>query len=117
MESKYFMKKVLFILPILALIACDKKNSEKEIENCINQIADIVFCSPFDCESLYISYNGFEHELTAEEAVQLSPNWSYGNMHRYLPAIFDGTLEEHEKDACETLERLKNYLQEHGVNN
>ncbi len=83
-----------------------------KIEKCITTIIDKVFCNNEECDRLYISHNG-DHHLTAEEAIQISSNWVYSNMRLYAN---DGTLQEHEKDACEVVDRLFKYIDEAGLN-
>lgn len=106
------MKKTLFILPLLALTACD--NTTISPETCIDEITQIVYCTSSNCDSLYIKYNGQHHNLTPENAMKISRNWTPTNMHLYRN---DGTLQEHEKDACKTLERLHKYIYETGLEN
>lgn len=87
-----------------------------KIEKCINTIGDLVYCDGENCDALYVSINeGFASRvLTAEEAVKISPNWDYSNMRVY---VNDGKLEEHEKDACEVVDRLLQFIDEQGLNN
>ena len=45
--------------------------------------------------------------------MKISSNWDYSNMRLYSN---DGRLEEHEKDACEVVDRLFKYIDEAGLN-
>lgn len=83
-----------------------------KIEKCINTIVDKVYCMDENCDSLYIFYRG-HHELRAEAAMKISSNWDYSNMRHYTN---DGRLDEHEKDACEVVDRLFKYIVEAGLN-
>lgn len=83
-----------------------------KIEKCITTIVDKVYCDNEECDRLYIFHSG-HHYLTAEEAMKISSNWDYSNMRLYSN---DGRLEEHEKDACEVVDRLFKYIDEAGLN-
>ena len=83
-----------------------------KIEKCITTIVDKVYCDNEECDRLYIFHSG-HHYLTAEEALKISSNWDYSNMRLYSN---DGRLEEHEKDACEVVDRLFKYIDEAGLN-
>lgn len=94
-----------------------------KIEKCINTIVDTVSCDNEECNRLYIAGTVYcdneecksdHHYLTAEAAIKISPNWDYSNMRTY---VNDGKLEEHEKDACEVVDRLFKYIDEAGLNN
>ena len=83
-----------------------------EIEKWITTIVDKVYCDNEECDRLSIFHHG-HHYLTAEEAMKISPNWDYSNMRHYAN---DGRLEEHEKDACEVVDRLFKYIDDAGLN-
>ena len=102
------MKKLLFLLPILALTACD---NNKQIEKCIDDINSKVLCANDECNVLYIKHTLNEKiyyiSLLPNEALTLSKNWDYPNIKMYKN---DGKMEKHEKDACEVLERVNNFI-------
>ncbi len=52
------------------------------------------------------------HYISADDAKQLSPNWDFSDMKRY--DLSDG-VQEYEQDACEVLEKLRQYKHEHGL--
>ena len=83
-----------------------------KIEKCITTIVDKVHCNNEECDRLYIFHRG-HHYLTAEAAMKISANWDYSNIRLYSN---DGRLEEHEKDACEVVDRLFKYIDEAGLN-
>ena len=85
-----------------------------KIEKCITTIVNKVYCNNEDCDRLYIFHDGHHYYLTAEEAIKISPNWDYSNMRLYTN---DGRLEEYEKDACEVVNKLFNYIDNAGLNN
>lgn len=107
-----------------------KKPSKEEI--CIRDICNRVFfesdedVKPGQPKKLVISknineYNGnrqsvrFRSEnfvLPQEDALAISKNWDYNNMKTYNND--DNELKEHEKDACEVLDRLNAYIKAKG---
>ena len=80
-----------------------------KIDKCISEICDKVYCLNMKCNALTIHIKGTTHDfdLSAEDALSISKNWDYSNMKRYLN---DGKLEEHEKDACDVVDRLNKYI-------
>lgn len=120
-------KTAIFILPIAALLltACEKKEDTKKIERCIDQICEKV---AYDGEKLYLlttlnvhskdgqsvkMYTNHQVEIPAEEAIKISKNWDLNNMKIYTNT--DKNLQEHEKDACETLYNLNMYISSHDL--
>ena len=107
-----------------------KKPSKEEI--CIRDICNRIFFEPDEDvkpgqpKKLVISknineYNGnrqsvrFRSEnfvLPQEDALAISKNWDYNNMKTYDND--DNELKEHEKDACEVLDRLNAYIKAKG---
>ena len=120
------MKKLSFlILPMAAMLltACEKKEDTKKIERCIDQICEKV---AYDGEKLYIlttlnvhtnssvkMYTNYHVEIPAEEAIKISKNWDLNNIKLYTNT--DKKLQEHEKDACETLYNLNMYISSHDL--
>ena len=120
-------KTAILILPIAALLltACEKKEDTKKIERCIDQICEKV---AYDGEKLYVlttlnvhskdgqsvtMYTNHQVEIPAEEAIKISKNWDLNNMKLYTNT--DKKLQEHEKDACETLYNLNLYISSHDL--
>lgn len=120
-------KTAIFILPIAALLltACEEKEDTKKIEHCIDQICEKV---AYDGEKLYVlttlnvhskdgqsvtMYTNHQVEIPAEEAIKISKNWDLNNMKLYTNT--DKKLQEHEKDACETLYNLNLYISSHDL--
>lgn len=83
-----------------------------KIEKCITTIVNKLHCDNEECSRLYIYHRG-NHNLTAEDAIKISSNFDSSNMRRYTN---DGKLEEYEKDACEVVDRLFQYIDEAGLN-
>ena len=79
-----------------------------KVERCIMEIGDKVYCDNNACNRLAVKMHGMFKTLSQEDALSLSKNWDYSNMKRY---INDGKLEEHEKDACEVVDRLRTYIE------
>lgn len=122
------MKKLsLLIVPIAAMLltACEKKEDTKKIERCIDQICEKV---AYDGEKLYVlttlnvhskdglsvvAYANHPVEIPAEEAIKISKNWDLNNIKLYTNT--DKKLQEHEKDACETLYNLNLYISSHDL--
>jgi hypothetical protein len=122
------MKKLsLLILPIAAMLltACEKKEDTRKIERCIDQIGEKV---AYDGEKLYVlttlnvhskdgqsvkMYTNYQVEIPAEEAIKISKNWDLNNIKLYTNS--DKKLQEHEKDACETLYNLNMYISSHDL--
>ena len=122
------MKKIAFLmLPIVAVLltACEKKEDTKKIERCIDQICEKVL---YVGEKLYVlttlnvhskdgqsvkMYTNHQVEIPAEEAIKISKNWDLNNIKLYTNS--DKELQEHEKDACETLYNLNMYISSHDL--
>ncbi|MBD5388649.1 hypothetical protein HDR63_00120 [bacterium] len=85
-------------------------------ERCIQEIVDQVWCSDENCTSLQVFQNGDTYigTLTATEALALSPNWDYSNMKLYDN---DGVIQDHEKDACDVLKRLRRFMRSRSGDN
>lgn len=82
-------------------------------EKCITEIVNKVICNSDKCDRLILS-DEKSKPLSQEEALLLSKNWNYNDMKYYRN---DGKLEEHEKDACEVLERIKQFVIDNGLDN
>ena len=82
-------------------------------EKCITEIVDKVLCNSDKCDRLILS-DKKNKTLSQEEALLLSKNWNYNDMKYYRN---DGKLEEHEKDACEVLERIKQFIIDNDLDN
>lgn len=122
------MKKIFFImmsLAVLTTVACEKKQDTKNIEQCIDKICEKV---AYDGEKLYIlttlnvhskdgksvkMYTNHPVEIPADEAIKLSKNWDLNNVKLYTNT--DGKVQEHEKDACDTLYNLNMYISAHDL--
>ncbi len=102
-----------------------KKEDTKKIERCIDQICEKV---AYDGEKLYVlttlnvhskdgqsvkMYTNHHVEIPAEEAIKISKNWDLNNIKLYTNT--DNKLQEHEKDACETLYNLNMYISSHDL--
>ena len=53
--------------------------------------------------------------LTQEEALKITKNWDYNNIKLYNHQ--DQKLQEHEKDACDVLQRLNDFIKKHSESN
>ena len=84
------------------------------IEKCITEIVENVFCENEECTKLSIHGEGKTRSLSQQEALGLSSNWDYSNMKLYQN---DGKLEEYEKDACDLLERVKQFIYDNDLDN
>lgn len=78
-----------------------------KIERCITEICEKVYCENEECTKLSVFDEGNTKFLSQQEALALSSNWNYNDMKHYRN---DGKLEEHEKDACEVLDRLNKFI-------
>lgn len=78
-----------------------------KIEKCITDICEKVFCENDACNLLSIDTHVKTTVLSAQDAISLSKNWDYNDMKYYRN---DGKLEEHEKDACEVLDRINKFI-------
>ena len=76
-------------------------------EKCITEIVDKLFCLNEECNKLSLRIGVKSKVLSQEEAFSLSTNWDYSNMKFYQN---DGKLEEHEKDACEVIDRINKFI-------
>ncbi|MBR4892256.1 MAG: hypothetical protein IKZ34_03705 [Alphaproteobacteria bacterium] len=78
-----------------------------KIERCINDITKKIYCMNTQCNQLALQI-GVEHiVLTQKDALLLSQNWDYSNMKLYQN---DGVIEDHEKDACEVLYKINQFI-------
>lgn len=84
-----------------------KYKMPNKIERCITEITETVYCNNENCDSLFVIYKGKRLDLSQQDALSISSNWDYKNMKRYHN---DGKLEEHEKDACDVLDRLNKFI-------
>lgn len=99
-----------------------KYKMPNKIERCINEIVQTVFClnsvgnpdqEKESCDFLMlVTHNGKSLDLTQKDALSISSNWDYKNIKLYQN---DGKLEEHEKDACEVLDRLNKFIHDTGL--
>ena len=84
-------------------------------ERCINEIISKISCETMRCKELAIYLPSAEQrfvKLSREEAMSISANWDYSNMKLYSN---DGVVQEHEKDACETLKRLNKFIKDRNL--
>ena len=115
------------MLPIASILltACEKKEDTKNIERCIDQICEKV---AYDGEKIYMlttlkvhskdgqsvkMYTNHKVDIPAEDAIKISKNWDYNNIKLYTNT--DKKLQQHEKDACETLYNLNMYISSHDL--
>ena len=56
----------------------------------------------------------WEIKIPTEDAMAISKNWDPKNFKTYLNSDKSPTVEEHEKDACDVLARLKTYMADKG---
>ncbi len=90
-----------------------KYSIQSETEKCINKIVDTVYFTQENSNELAVWSDGKRFTLSSEDAYRITPNWDYENMKPYSNA--DGVVQNYEKDACEVLERLYKYMDEHGL--
>lgn len=83
-----------------------------KVENCITEIVKKVYCENEECTQLSVFDEGKTKVLSQQEALTLSSNWNYSSMKYYRN---DGKLEEHEKDACEVLDRVNKFIDDNDV--
>ena len=57
---------------------------------------------------------GVDVKIPTEDAIAISKNWDPNNFKIYSHFYKSPTVEEHEKDACDVLERLKKYVSDKG---
>lgn len=81
-------------------------------EKCITEIVDKVYCLNEECNKLSVHIGVKDKVLSQEEALSLSKNWDYSNMKFYQN---DGKLEEHEKDACEVVDRINKFVYDNDI--
>lgn len=95
----------------------DRQNTSKDgvndetIINCIEEIMDTTFITPKN--KIKISCANHDHELTSQQALAISQNWDYNNLQLYSNT--DSVVQEHEKDACETLKKLNKYIKDNNL--
>lgn len=93
-----------------------KYKMPNKIERCITEIGNMVYSMGPDQNgihhSLMINYGTHSLDIYEKDALSISKNWDYNNMKLYKN---DGKLEEHEKDACEVLGRLKKFIHDTGM--
>jgi hypothetical protein len=94
----------------LSLKSGAKAKKRNNIEKCIDEICDKVYLNSRDGSfKLFLNiWPVVDIELSAEQAKKLSRNWDYSNPKLYNNT--DGILNDYEKDACEALNRVNNYL-------
>lgn len=80
-------------------------------ERCILEIGNKVFCMNDDCSKLIVKYGTEDVILSQEDALKISSNWDYSNMRLYSNA--DNEIKDYEKDACDVLDRLNNFIKEY----
>lgn len=85
-----------------------------KVEKCITEIVEKVYCENEECTQLSVFDEGNSKVLSQQEALEISANWNYNDMKYYRN---DGKLEEHEKDACEVLERIKQFIIDNDLDN
>lgn len=66
-----------------------------------------------DYVGVIVSRRYYMEKIPADDAVAISENWDYKNLKLYSN-YDDKGVEAHEKDACETLERLNAYIEKRG---
>jgi hypothetical protein len=97
------------------------------VEKCIDYIENTVYLDEKSESKLAIAQPVNKHfadgrvrfyeeykAIPATDAIKISPNWDPANP-KYYSNGSDRVLEEHEKDACETVERLKQYMAENNL--
>ena len=93
----------------------DRQNTSKDgvndetIINCIEEIMNTTFITTSE-NKIKISCAIPYPELTSQEALAISQNWDYDNLQLYSNT--DSVVQEHEKDACETLKKLKKHIKD-----
>ncbi len=83
------------------------KTDDETITECIGGIISLTY---YDKSKITISCD--EHKTVAytlndKEALSISTNWNYNNIKTYNS---DDQIEEHEKDACEALKKLTEFM-------
>lgn len=113
------------------IITCDivipSKHAYKkptDIELCIDNIEHLVRYDPVK-NKISILQTVYEHfaknkkmrervnniEISATDAITISKNWDYNNIRLYQNGA-ERIIQDYERDACETLERLNKYITE-----
>ena len=85
--------------------------NDETIINCIEEIMDTTFITPQN--KIIISCANSDHELTSQQALAISQNWDSNNLQLYSNT--DSVVQEHEKDACETLKKLNKYIKDNNL--
>ena len=83
------------------------KTDDETITECIDGIISLTY---YDSSKITIScdeHKTGDYTLNAEEALSISTNWNYNNIKTYNS---DDQIEEHEKDACEALKKLTEFM-------
>lgn len=128
--------KFLYVFSILlALCACEERSAHNvnnanvvdgdvnaltdadDVNQCIDKIENLSHLQKaYDNNSGEMKYviiiPGYG-VLTYEQALQISTNWDYNDLKFYTNQ--DQELQEHEKDACEVLERLTTFIETNNV--
>lgn len=79
---------------------------------CINYLVSYSFTDCDDCFGGVLSYT-----IPAEDAIKLSPAWDYSaEIKAYFLRKENEELPEYAKDACDVLERVKQYIVDKGLN-
>lgn len=81
--------------------------NDKTIIKCIEVIMNTTHFITSQ-NKIKISCANHDHELTPQQALAISKNWDDKNLRPYSNT--DSVVQEHEKDACETLKKLKKYI-------
>lgn len=103
-----------------------------ETESCVRQIQNIVIlegdsdlyvqqeCRMWasrESKALGVSeqpcYSSYT-KIPVQDAILITENWNPENFKKYLLSDNDAVLDEHEKDACDVLKRLKAYIADKG---
>jgi hypothetical protein len=82
---------------------------DKTIQDCIDQIVQYTYytANPAAIKISCDKNKTTAHTLTKEETLSISKNWNYDNIKLYNST----EIEAHEKDACETLKKLRDFMQ------
>ena len=83
--------------------------TDAQIDQCIKEIYKTgLIYSDADENKLAVRLGtGQVRVITQQEALSLSKNWNYSNMKLYKD---DGRIESHERDACDVLKKLNNFV-------
>ena len=88
-----------------------KYQKPNDVERCITQICDKVYCVNAECSGLVIKDDGDVIELSQKDALKITPNWDYSNMRLYNNS--DKELKDYEYDACHVLARINQVIKKH----